>query len=284
MARPPATRTPGRTASARLGPQAGPFAGFVQDPITGNLVDPGTGREVDAGGRFLDPITGQPFGEPSPFATRLEGLVGGTAPAAPGVLPGLGAGIAGIGGPGIGVPAAGVIGAGGPGVVPVGLGGPGATAVGGAVPFLPPGAVGAVGPVGARGGGATRFAGLYGGAVPPSLVGSNPATGQLQQIAARNLEHRAAVAQRYAAIASGQPTGQYGYFPPPVAGVGGGGTGAARSARSGGRRAVIEPPGVWGAVPGRGDRRRAPGAGAETEDDDVWTGGGTAAAGLLDGR
>ena len=67
--------------SAALGPQSGPFAGFVQDPISGNLVDPATGREVDAGGRFLDPITGQPFGESSPFATRLEGLVGGAAPA-----------------------------------------------------------------------------------------------------------------------------------------------------------------------------------------------------------
>jgi hypothetical protein len=251
-----------------LGPEAGPFAGFVQDPITGNLIDPATGREVDAGGRFLDPITGQPFGESSPFATRLEGLVGGAAP---------------VGTLGAGVPAAGVLGPAAAGVAPVGLGPSGAAAAtGGVVPFVPPGA--AVGAVGARRGTA-RFAGLYGGALPPSLAGPNPAGSQLNQIAARNLEQRADVAQRYAAIAAGQAPAQAGFFPPPVAGVGGGGMGAARSARRGGPRAVTEPAGVWGAVPGggRGDRRRSSGSTAETEDDDVWTGG-TAAAGLLDGR
>ena len=77
-------RDGGAGTSAVLGPEAGALAGFVADPLSGNLIDPASGREVDAGGRFVDPITGEPFGEPSPFATRLEGLVGG---AAPGVLP-----------------------------------------------------------------------------------------------------------------------------------------------------------------------------------------------------
>ena len=62
------------------GPTSGPFAGFVQDPTTGNLIDPATGRQADAGGRFLDPITGQPFGPASPFVSRLEGLDGGVSP------------------------------------------------------------------------------------------------------------------------------------------------------------------------------------------------------------
>ena len=161
-----------------------------------------------------------------------------------------------------------------------------AGAAGGVVPFLPPGAVGAVG--GRRAGvGRARFAGLYGGTLPPSLAGPNPAGSQLNQIAARNLEQRAGVAQRYAAIASGQAPAQVGFFPPPIAGVGGGGMGAARSARRGGPRAVTEPAGVWGAVPGggRGDRRRSSGSTAEdVEDDDVWTGGSACRPGCSDGR
>ena len=126
--------------------------------------------------------------------------------------------------------------------------------------------------MGARGE-AGRIAGLYGGAVPPSLSGRNPAIGELAQTAARNLEHRAGVAQRYAAIASGQAQPGPGFFPPPMMGVGGGGAGAARSARRGGPRAVTEPAGVWGAVPGRDDRDRTATPSADTEDDDIWTGG-----------
>jgi hypothetical protein len=270
---------PAGGSSAALGPQSGPFAGFVQDPLSGNLVDPATGREVDAGGRFLDPITGQPFGESSPFATRLEGLVGGAAPAG---LAGVGA----IGAGGVGVPAAGVIGPAAGAVVPAGLGVAGAPAVaGGAVPFLPP-AVGGTGALGPSRGSSARLAGLYGGIVPPSLAGPNPAGSQLNQVAAQNLQNKAAVAQRYAAIANGQAPAQLGFLPPPVAGVGGGGTGAARSARRSGPRAVTEPAGVWGAVPGSGrpeERRRRPASSADTEDEDVWTGG-TEVAGLLDGR
>lgn len=267
-------------AAAALGPQSGPFAGFVQDPLSGNLIDPGTGREVDAGGRFLDPVTGQPFGQPAPFATRLEGLVGG-GPA----VPGLGAGfpapaLAG----GVGVPPPGVLGPSvGAGVAPAGpipagsvpTAGAGSVAGAGVVPFLPPGAVGAAGPGAGRGGGrggVGRFAALYGGTVPPSLAGSNPANGQLQQIAAQNLERRAAVAQRYTAIATGQPSAQAGYLPPPFMAAGGA-AGAARPSGRGTARTVTEPSTVWGAVPGaRGDRRRTP-VSADTEDADVWTGG-----------
>jgi hypothetical protein len=264
--------------SAALGPQSGPFAGFIQDPISGNLVDPGTGREVDAGGRFLDPITGQPFGESSPFATRLEGLVGGAAPAG---LAGVGA----IGAGGVGVPAAGVIGPAAGAVVPAGLGVAGAPAAAGGVPFLPP-AVGGAGALGPSRGSTARLAGLYGGIVPPSLAGPNPAGSQLNQVAAQNLQNKAAVAQRYAAIANGQAPAQLGFLPPPVAGVGGGGTGAARSARRSGPRAVTEPAGVWGAVPGgsgRPDRRGKAGSSADVEDEDVWTGG-AAVDGVLGGR
>ena len=61
-------------------------------------------------------------------------------------------------------------------------------------------------------------------------------------------------------------------------GVGGGGAGAARSARRGGPRAVTEPAGVWGAVPGRDDRNRTAAPPADTEDEDIWTGGAPAAA------
>jgi hypothetical protein len=247
-----------RGTSAVLGPEAGALAGFVADPLSGNLIDPASGREVDAGGRFVDPITGEPFGEPSPFATRLEGLVGG---AAPGVLPpgGIGAGaLAPAGALGPAVAAA-----------PVGAGAGGA-----AVPFLPPVGVGARGEAG-------RIAGLYGGAVPPSLSGRNPAIGELAETAARNLEHRAGVAQRYAAIASGQAPQGPGFFPPPMMGVGGGGGGAARSARRGGPRAVTEPAGVWGAVPGRDGRDRDPTPSADTEDADIWTGGAPPPAALL---
>jgi hypothetical protein len=260
-----------------LGPEAGPFAGFIQDPTTGTLVDPATGREVDAGGRFLDPVTGLPFGDPAQFTSRLEGVVGGgNVPAAIGV-PGAG-GLA-------PAPTAGVAG--------TGAGGGGFA--GGGAAFLPPGAVGAgaigVGAgrgAGVRGGGTGRFAALYGGTLPPSLSASNPANGQLEQIAATNLENRAAVAQRYSAIASGQAgTGQtgMGFLPPPVGGLGGGAPGGA--ARRGGSRGVRESPGVWGAVPGTGrgtDRRRRSAQSADVEDADVWTGGGGAGSALLDGR
>ena len=258
--------------SAVLGPEAGALAGFVADPLSGNLIDPATGREVDASGRFVDPITGEPFGPQSPFATRLEGLVGGGP-----------AGAAGAGG--IGVPPAGALGptAGAGAPVGAGTGGVGGGAGGGAVPFLPTAAVGAgvAGAAGARG----RIAGLYGGAVPPSLEGRNPAIGELAETASRNLEHRAGVAQRYAAIASGQASQQGpGFFPPPIMGVGGGGTGAARTARRSGPRAVTESAGVWGAMPGRGRHERAAAPPGDTEDDDIWTGGAPLPTALLDPR
>ncbi len=137
------------------GPESGPFAGWVKDPTTGNLIDPATGREVDSSGRFVDPVTGQPFGDPSQYASRLEGLQGGVSPA--------------LGG--------------GPGSVPL------------APAFSAPAP-----------GGPAGFAPFYGGMIPPSLMGTNPAGAQLRQRAAQNLALRAETAQRFNAIASGNPS------------------------------------------------------------------------------
>jgi hypothetical protein len=82
--------------SSVQGPEAGDFAGWVTDPRTGYLIDPVTGREYDpATGRWVDPVTGKPFGDVARYATRLEGLGGGTpAPATLGV--GAGVNIAGL--------------------------------------------------------------------------------------------------------------------------------------------------------------------------------------------
>jgi hypothetical protein len=281
----------GGTGGDALGPTSGPFAGFVQDPTTGNLIDPGTGRQVDAGGRFLDPITGQPFGPASPFVSRLEGLDGGVSPVG-GLLGGAGGGAGAFvpGAPLADGAAGGVtplFGAGGGGLgglgslgTAVGLGGA-ALVAGGALPFLAAGRGG-----GAGGRGTGFFAGLYGGVVPPSLAGNNPAAAQLRQQAAENLSVSAGTAQRYAAIASGQAQGAY---LPPIAGAGigagavagGGGTRARRSGAS----AESEPAAVWGAGGAAGERKRkrAATSSTEVEDDDVWSGG-AATACRLDGR
>ncbi len=272
----------GGQAATALGPQSGPFAWFVQDPTTGNLIDPATGREVEPGGRFLDPVTGVPFGDPSQFTSRLEGLVGGV----PGVVAGIGAGGAGVLGVTAPIGAPTGVAAGG-----LGAGGFGAGA-GGVAPFLAPGLVGggAAGAAGARGG-AGRFAGLYGGTLPPSLGGNNPASSQLLQTAAVNMETKAGVAQRYAAIASGQAASGMGFMPPPMMGGfgGGGAAGGARSGRAGGSRAGGESRGMWGgAVPatgnGRPERRRSRASSTDVEDDDVWTGGGHIGSDILEGR
>lgn len=225
-----------------VGPQSGPYAGWVQDPTTGNLVDPATGREVDAGGRFVDPVTGEPFGDPSEYASRLEGLQGGVGPA--------GAGAAG----------------------------------------LPPAPTG-IGPAGG-GGGAGSIAGYYGGMIPPSLMGPNPASAQLRQKAKENLELRADTAQRYAAIATGQGQSQGGHpyaYMPPMAGMGavppGAGARRGRTTRHG-KAMVTEPASVWGAT-GRGARgkpREQSGGTELVEDADVWTGQAPAGSGVLGGR
>jgi hypothetical protein len=263
----------GGAVGAALGPTSGPFAGFVQDPTSGNLIDPATGRQADASGRFLDPITGEPFGPASPFVSRLEGLGGGVSPVG-GLLGGV------PGGLGAAPGAAPVAGAGGAGSFAGGAG----FVPGGALPFLGAGgaAVGTgFGTAAGRGrGGSGSFAALYGGVVPPSLAGNNPAAAQLRQQAATNLSTMAGTAQRYTAIASGQ--GAPGAYLPPMAGVGGGmaggGGGATRrSGRSGPRTA--EPSSVWGAVGGSGqpDRRRKHSRPTtEVEDDSVWSGGTTA--------
>ena len=242
----------GSAVGAALGPTSGPFAGFVQDPTSGNLIDPATGRQADASGRFLDPITGEPFGPVSPFVSRLEGLDGGVSPVG-GLLGG----------------------------VPGGLG----TSPGALAPVAGAGgaAVGAgVGTAAGRGrGGSGSFAALYGGVVPPSLAGNNPAAAQLRQQAATNLSTMAGTAQRYTAIASGQAAP--GAYLPPMAGggggmAGGGGGAARRGGRSGPR--VAEPASVWGAVGGgssRPDRRRTHSRPTtEVEDDSVWSAGTTA--------
>lgn len=223
------------TAAGAVGPTSGPFNGWVQDPNSGNLVDPTTGREVNAGGQFLDPVTGQPFGDATQNLSRLEGLQGGV---------GTTGGLFG--------------------------GGVGAFA----------GATGGVG--GLTGGGGGGFAGLYGGMIPPSLMGSNPAMGQLQAKANQNLQAKAAAARGYSALMTGQEQARP--YMPPMGGAGGGMGGGGRSGRPS-RRLVSEPSNVWGAT-GRGDRegrkRSSAGATELVEDADVWTGGEQAGSGLLD--
>ena len=257
------------------GPTSGPFAGFVQDPTTGNLIDPATGRQADAGGRFLDPITGQPFGPASPFVSRLEGLDGGVSP--------VGGLLGGTAGPGasLGAVAPGIAGA----PAGVGAGGVGLVA-GGALPFLAGGGTGA-GFAASRGrAGSGSIAALYGGVVPPSLSGRNPAAAQLRQQAAENLSTMAGTARRYSAIASGEAPGAY---LPPMAGAGAGAVGGGGAGRPRGRSLprTGEPASVWGAAPGTGghpDRRRATSRStAEVEDDEVWNGG-TTVPSLLEGR
>ena len=243
----------GSAVGTALGPTTGPFAGFVQDPTTGNLIDPATGRRADASGRFLDPITGEPFGPVSPFVSRLEGLDGGVSPVG-GLLGGAPGGV-GLGATGVLAPTAG-----GAGFFP-----------GAAAPFVAGGA-GAVGlGATARGrGGNAPFAALYGGVVPPSLTGTNPAAAQLRQQAGENLALAANTAQRYSAIASGQATP--GAYLPPMAGVGAGAP-AGGASRRGGRSRVAEPSSVWGAVPGGGGadrRRRRPRSSADVEDGSLW--------------
>ena len=257
------------------GPTSGPFAGFVQDPTTGNLIDPATGRQADAGGRFLDPITGQPFGPASPFVSRLEGLDGGVSP--------VGGLLGGTAGPGVSVGAVAPGLAGAP--AGVGAGGVGLVA-GGALPFLAGGGAGA-GFAASRGrAGSGSIAALYGGVVPPSLAGRNPAAAQLRQQAAENLSTMAGTARRYSAIASGQAPGAY---LPPMAGAGAGAAGGGGAGRPRGRSLprTGEPASVWGAAPatgGRPDRRRATSRStAEVEDDEVWNGG-TTVPSLLEGR
>ena len=247
----------------------------MQDPTTGNLIDPATGRQADAGGRFLDPITGQPFGPASPFVSRLEGLDGGVSP-----VGGLLGGTAGPGGS-VGAVAPGLAGA----PAGVGAGGVGLVA-GGALPFLAGGGAGA-GFAASRGrAGSGSIAALYGGVVPPSLAGRNPAAAQLRQQAAENLSTMAGTARRYSAISSGQAPGAY---LPPMAGAGAGAAGGGGAGRPRGRSLprTGEPASVWGAAPGAGgrpDRRRATSRStADVEDDEVWNGG-TTVPSLLEGR
>jgi hypothetical protein len=267
-----AAGTVGSAVGAALGPTSGPFAGFVQDPTTGNLIDPATGRQADAGGRFLDPITGEPFGPASPFVSRLEGLDGGVSPVGGllGGVPGGPGALAPVGGAGAGGVGTGAFGAGGAGFFP-----------GAAAPFLGGGAAGIGAAAGRSRGGSAPFAALYGGALPPSLSGNNPAAAQLRAQAAENLGVMAGTAQRYSAIASGQTaSGQAtpGAYLPPMAGVGGGmaaGGNAPRRGRSGLRTA--EPSSVWGAVGGSGgrpERRRTPSrSSTDVEDESVWGAG-----------
>jgi hypothetical protein len=226
-------------AAPSLGPDTGQYAGWVQDPNTGNLVDPATGREVDPSGRFVDPVTGAPFGEAADYASRLEGITG----------TGGGAGVLGpVGGVGL-------------------------------APLAGSGGGGGIGGFGAGG-----FAGLYGGVVPPSLAGNNPAASQLRQKAADNLALKAGAARRYAEM-MGAPAGeqqqQRGYLPP-MAGAGAG-TGV-RAAGSSGRRLVSEPSGIWGGGRRKDDdeqERPASDALNEIEDADVWGAGSPSGSGLL---
>ena len=247
------------------GPTSGPFAGFVQDPTTGNLIDPATGRQADAGGRFLDPITGQPFGPASPFVSRLEGLDGGVSP--------VGGLLGGTAGPGVSV-----------GALAPGLQGPRLASVRAVSAWWPGepcpprrrwrrGRVrreprsyrirvdrrvvrrrGAAEPVGAQPGG--RAAAPAGGGEPQHDGGHGPAI----------LRHR---------VGTGA-----GRLPPPMAGAGAG-AGGGGAGRPPGRSMprTGEPASVWGAAPGAGGRpdRRRPSSRstAEVEDDEVWNGGTT---------
>jgi hypothetical protein len=167
----------------------------------------------------------------------------------------------------------------------VGAGGVGLVA-GAALPFLAGGGAGA-GFAASRGrAGSGSIAALYGGVVPPSLSGRNPAAAQLRQQAAENLSTMAGTARRYSAITSGQAPGAY---LPPMAGAGAGaGGGGAGRPRGRSMPRTGEPASVWGAAPGAGghpDRRRAASrsATADVEDDEVWNGG-TTVPSLLEGR
>ena len=265
----------GGAVGAALGPTSGPFAGFVQDPTSGNLIDPATGRQADASGRFLDPITGEPFGPASPFVSRLEGLDGGVSPVG-GLLGGVPGGLGAA--PGALAPVAGAGGAGsfagGAGFVP-----------GGALPFLGAGgaAVGAgFGTAAGRGrGGSGSFAALYGGVVPPSLAGNNPAAAQLRQQAATNLQHDGG--HRPAVHRDRVGPGGAGCVP---AADGGRWSRDRRrrwsATRRGGRSGprIAEPAERVGCGRGGGsrpDRRRTPSRPTpEVEDDSVWSAGTTA--------
>lgn len=64
---------------AVTGAAGGDFPGWVTDPRNGQLIDPATGQVFDPQtGRYIDPLTGRPFGEVQQYASRLEGLAGGT--------------------------------------------------------------------------------------------------------------------------------------------------------------------------------------------------------------
>jgi hypothetical protein len=167
----------------------------VRDPGTGYLVDPATGREFDpVTGRWIDPVTGKPFGDVVQYASRLEGLSGGT---------------------GVGVLAAGG-GGGGVGYAPL-FGGGGLTGA--------------------------SVAGMYGGAVPPSLMGNNPASAQLRATAANEMAAKAYAASQLGAreaAAGGRP------FVPPMQ-AGGHGVAAARggASRNPRTRMLIESAQTW---------------------------------------
>ncbi|WP_433088139.1 hypothetical protein ACQP1P_19660 [Dactylosporangium sp. CA-052675] len=65
--------------SSVLDPGDGDFGGWVRDPRTGYLINPATGQEYDpTTGRWIDPVTGKPFGDVEQYASRLEGLDGGS--------------------------------------------------------------------------------------------------------------------------------------------------------------------------------------------------------------
>lgn len=241
----------------QLGPESGAYEGWVQDPTTGNLVDPATGREITSGGQFVDPITGEPFGDSAGYASRLAGIEGGG-----GFVPSIAGGAAG------GLEA---------------LRGGGA---GGLVPALGGGGMGG----GGLGGGGGGIAGLYGGYLPPSLAGMSPVGGQLRERAAENMAMRARSAQNYASLASSAAgTTHPGGFVPPMGGVGGGGAGmggAGRGAR--GRGLVNEPGSIWGATgkgaAREGQQRPASRRSELVEDADVWSSEESAGATALGGR
>jgi hypothetical protein len=88
-------------------------------------------------------------------------------------------------------------------------------------------------------GGGGLLGGLYGGAIPPSLVYTNPAAEQLRQKAANSMAARAAAAASMAARDGAH--GAYPYVPPVQGGVGGEG-GQAASPRT---RYPGEPRSVW---------------------------------------
>ncbi|TDC72957.1 hypothetical protein [Streptomyces hainanensis] len=119
-------------------------------------------------------------------------------------------------------------------------GGPGATATGIGLAALG----GGVGAVGGGGG----LGGMYGGMVPPSVAHQGPARQQVLREAQRNLNQRAAVAQRFAmreAAQGGRP------FAPPPASTGAGGRSNGDGSRESGRQGrptdLTEDPDVWSA-------------------------------------